>query len=359
MTTRRARSGGTLLAVLLTIIVLSAMGAALAQRSLAHVETARTLARADAARGAADAALVAAWQGWDGARHALDSVGAVTTAVQSADSAVVELRVFHGDARLWWITTTAWASGGAGARLIARSSALAVWSRVTAPVPQAAVTGAGTVALGAGARLLADGATPPGWSCPGDTGRDAVVLQPAGSVSAPSGTIVGPVRIAGGPGPDVAALWAADAPGLAILADVVLPTDTLLTVAPGLSDSTCASVGWGEPDRSNASAVCQRRFAVVHARMGLTLRGRGQGVLVADGPLVLDDGAFFAGLVVARGNVRLRGTARLIGGLLMAGGTLTLDDSARVDGVSCVRSAVLQAGALLTEVPAQAWYTLR
>ena len=359
MTTGRRRHGGTLLAVLLTIIILSAMGAALAQRALAHVESARTLARADAARGAADAALVAAWQGWDGARHSFDSVGAVTTAVQSADSAVVEVRVFHGDARLWWITTTAWAPDGAAARFISRSSALAVWSRVTAPVPQAAVTGAGSVTLAPQARLLADGASPPGWNCAVGTGFDALLLRPPASVSAPSGTIIGPVRNPGGAGPDVAALWAADAPALTALADVVLPTDTLLSVDPGLSDSTCASSGWGEPDRSSATAVCQRRFAVVHARLGLTLRGRGQGVLLADGPLVLDDGAHFAGLVVARGNVRLRGSARLSGGLVMAGGKLTLDDSARVDGAACVRSAVLHAGTLLTEVPAQAWYTLR
>lgn len=354
-----AHRGGTLLAVLLTLVVLSAMGAALAQRALTHVEAARVVARTDVARAAADAALVAAWQGWDGARHALDSVGSVSTAIAPGDSAVVELRVVHPDARLWWITATAWTPGGASARFVSRASALAVWSRLDVPAPQAAVSGAGRVLLAPGATIVANGAPPSGWSCPATVGFDALVLASPGTVSASAGGIVGPVRGPPAPSPDLAALWLAEAPVLAVLADVRLSVDTVLRVLPGASDSTCATAGWGEPDRADPTAPCQRRFALVHAQAGLTLGGRAQGVLLIDGPLVLDDSAQFAGVVVARGNVRFRTGARLSGALVMAGGTLTLDNSVRLEGAACVISAAIRGGMLLTEVPAQAWYTLR
>ncbi len=356
---RPIRVGATLLAVLLTTVVLVAMGAALAQRALAHVESLRTTARSDAARAAADAALVAAWRGWDGVRHASDSVGQVMTSVASADSAMVEVATIHGDARLWWMVATAWTSGGAVNRLVSRSSAMALWLRAGAPEPLAAVTGAGVLVASPTAQVQAMGSPPPGWACSPTTGFDAVVLSAPALMHAAAGVVSGSVRYSPPPGPDIGALWIADAATIAAAADVQLPVDTVLQVSPGTDSTDCGRAGWGEPVRNAPGAPCMGRFAVVHAGAALTLRGRGQGVIVADGPLVLDDSALFAGLVVARSTVRLHPGSRLTGALVMAGSTLSLDDGAVVEGARCVFRAALRGGTLLTEVPGQAWYRLR
>ena len=356
---RRPRTGATLLAVILTMVVLAAMGAALAKRALAHVESVRSTARSDAARAAADAALVTAWRSWDGVRHASDSVGQVVTTVSAADSAMVELAVIHGDARLWWMVASAWTTGGAGSRVVSRSSAMALWLRAGAAEPQAAVTGVGVLTAAPTARVVALGSAPAGWSCSPTTGFDAVVFSAPAQLTAPSGVVIGSVLSSPPPGADIAALWLADAGTIAASADVQLPLDTVVDAAPGTDSTDCGRAGWGEPVRSSPGAPCVARFAVVYARAGLTLRGRGQGVIVADGPLVLDDSALFAGLVVARSTVRLHPGARLTGALVMAGSMLTLDDGAAVEGAKCVLRAALRGGTLLTEVPGQAWYRLR
>lgn len=354
-----SRTGSTLLAVMLALVLLATMGAALAQRALAHVESSRTTARSDVARAAAQAAVVETWRAWDGVRHASDSVGEVVTTLASADSAVVEVTTYHGDARLWWIAASAWTPGGAGTRLVTRASALAVWLRIGAPAPQAAVAGVGVLTAAPSARIVAAGAAPAGWNCPSSVGFDAVVLRVPARVLAPVGVIVGPLVSPPISGLDISALWIAEAATIAAAADVQLPRDTVLDLAPGTDSTDCSRAGWGEPLRQNPLAPCLRRFATVYAAGQLTLRGRGQGVLLVDGPLVLDDSALFAGLVIARGTVRLGVGARVSGALVLDGTALTLDAGSVVDGAGCVLRAALRGGTLLTEVPAQAWYTLR
>ncbi len=355
------RRGGTLLAVMLTVIVLAAMGAALAQRAVAHVEVARAHARTDAARAAADGAIVAAWHGWDGVQRGNDAVGAVATQLASADSAAVVVSIVHPSARLWWVSAAAWTPGGAGGRLVARSSGMALWIRVAAPVPLAAISGAGEVDLAPLARLVGPALPPSGWNCPLAPALEAIVFAPPATLRSPPGAVVGGIALPSSSLTDVPAAWAAERSVIAGQADVVLPGDTTLET-PTLADSTLCASGWGSPDRTGRGPPCPRRFVVAHARGALTLRGVGQGVLQVDGPLVLDDGARLTGLVIARGPVTLRGSARLTGALVLVGGAgsrVSLLDSARVEGSGCAVAGALAGGTLLTEVPAHAWYRLR
>jgi hypothetical protein len=340
------RPGHALLSVLLALLILGALGASLAARARTHAESARALAGGDVARDAADRALAEAWQQWDGAARAADAVGALRRRTVLADTTLVEVTTWHPAPRLWWISAVALAPGGR-LRVASRASGLGAWLVVGAALPTVAVTAAGDVRLSAGAALVPDaGACPQPVAAGLSLGAGAAWQAPPGAV--PAG--------ATGGADVVLAAWAAEVPAIAQRATVALPADTALAPLP-LADSTGCLGGWGEP---RGGSPCAAHWPVVHARGRLTLTGgRAQGVVLADGPLVLDGNTEFAGIVLARGGVTLRGASRLRG-LVIALGSLpvTLTDQARVEASGCAAWAALAGGTLLTELPGQGWYQL-
>ena len=359
----RKDRGGTLLAVLLALSLLTMLGAALAARALAHVEAGRALARGDVARAAADAALVATWRSWDGAARSLDTVGQATKRTLLGDSAVVEVQVLRTAPRLWWLSAAAWTSGASAGRAVSRASALALWLAVGGPMPRAAVSGAGDLSVASSA-LLAGDVDPPGWGCTPLPPLDAAELTITGHATVAPGAVRGAIGARTGTGPDVPAQWELESPVITSHADLVLPSDTVVTPVPVADTVTCQRVGWGEPDRLLSSTPCRRRFVVVHALGALTLRGgRAQGVLLVDGPLTLEAGVQVAGLVLARGGVRLREGSRISGAVVLRpsgtnGWPVAIADSSAILGSSCVVRAALAGGNLLAELPGQAWYWL-
>lgn len=359
----RQRGGGTLLLVLLLTIVLAALSAAVAARAITHAEAARAREGADAARANADAGVVDAWQGWDGADRAADSIGTITRLIVPGRSSVAEVRIARVSSRLWWIASEAWAAGGLAMRPVSRATGFAVWLAVGAPVPSAAIVGAGVVTADSAARILGIPTSPAGWRCPSSPAIDALRLATPGLLQAPPGVVVGTVQGPAAAGPDEPSLWDAEWAGIAARADVLLASDTTLAPAPGLDPATC-SVGWGEPSRADSTAPCHRRFAVVHAPQGLTLRGgRGQGVLLVHGTLTLEAGAEFGGLVVVRGPLRLRGGARVVGAVVLlpdtgASPTASLADSSAIWASPCAVAGALLGGTLVREVPRQGWFGL-
>ena len=76
---------------------------------------------------------------------------------------------------------------------------------------------------------------------------------------------------------------------------------------------------WGEP---RGDGPCAKYLPVIHARGDLYLQhGRGQGVLVVDGDLVVEGGVRFHGLVVVLGSLVTRGEGnRFVGRVLARGG---------------------------------------
>jgi hypothetical protein len=72
-----------------------------------------------------------------------------------------------------------------------------------------------------------------------------------------------------------------------------------------------APANWGEPA---GTGPCSSHAPVVYAPHGLVITGgTGQGLLVVDGDITLEDGARFYGAVLASGHLLLRDSARIVG----------------------------------------------
>ena len=350
-----------MLAVLLLVLVLAATSAGVAARAIAHSEAVRGRSGGDAARAGADATVAAIWANWDPVARAADSVGTSTRMLATGDSVVIEAHVSRTSPRLWWVTAQSWSLGASASRLVPRATGFALWLAAGAAIPSAAVSGDATVTVDSLATIRGGRTTPPGWSCVGDAPLDALALGPAAPPPIVLGALRGTISGPGGIGASTAADWEAEWNRMTAVASHRFPRDTVVTPMPDSSASGCS--GWGEPDRSVRGAACIRRFAIVHASGALTLTGgRGQGVLLVEGPLTLD-GTAFTGLILAHASVRLTGGARLLGGVVIAGPqrspvTFGVADSSLIAASSCAMAASLVGGALFREVPSQAWYWL-
>jgi hypothetical protein len=148
-------------------------------------------------------------------------------------------------------------------------------------------------------------------------------IGPIAGVVAPDTTRVSGVSgISGTPpvAPDstAAARWTAlDA---ALTADIMLPAGAIVTPMPVVTGAACdtaALTNWGDP----AGGACGTWLPVIRAAGDVTLRGgTGQGILIADGDVVLENGAQFSGLVMPRDDI-VGGT----GGGTVLGAVIALD----------------------------------
>jgi hypothetical protein len=84
----------------------------------------------------------------------------------------------------------------------------------------------------------------------------------------------------------------------ALVHDVVVPAGAILTPSPVVNAGICdtlAPLSWGDP----GGGACGAHFPVVRALGDVTVRGgTGQGILIAAGDVIFEQGALFAGLVV-------------------------------------------------------------
>lgn len=90
---------------------------------------------------------------------------------------------------------------------------------------------------------------------------------------------------------------------------------------------------WGSP--TDPDGPCGNRRVALYAPGDLVLDGgEGQGLLLVEGSLTLEEGAVFAGLVVVGDTLRL-GPGTRITGLIRSGGPAVLRSGARVRGRAC------------------------
>ena len=105
----------------------------------------------------------------------------------------------------------------------------------------------------------------------------------------------------------------------ALVADIVLPAGAIVTPAPIVTAGVCDTLqatNWGDP----ASGRCSTHLPVIRALGDLTVRGGvGQGILIADGDVVFENGAWFAGLVMAKDDFVTASGGGSVLGAVMAG----------------------------------------
>ena len=296
------RNGFALLSVLLVLVVVGSGLAAFAASSHAAARVADTRARVLEARAAATGAVHAALGTWPTAEVA---------ALAPGDTLTLAAGVMPGGAR-YAATVERLAPSLAlvrGYGAVRRGVALAEWRvgrlvalgdhRDLAASVLAAVSAVGPLTVSAGAHVSADG--PAG-----------VRLDSAAIGSVLEGTISGtpPVDPSGFDG-------ATPFRGLAPAADRV--EAGALAPAPrvdgeGACDETAAG-NWGDP----AGGACGGYAPIIRAPADLVVEGGvGQGVLIAEGDLVLGPGAVFRGLVLALGDVHVAAGATLQGALIAA-----------------------------------------
>jgi hypothetical protein len=103
-------------------------------------------------------------------------------------------------------------------------------------------------------------------------------------------------------------------------ADIALPPGAIVTPAPIVSAGVCDTLqaaNWGD---SGGSGPCAFHFPVVRALGDLTVRGgSGQGIIVAAGDVTFEQGARFAGIVVAQDDFVTGAGGGVVIGAVIAG----------------------------------------
>lgn len=127
------------------------------------------------------------------------------------------------------------------------------------------------------------------------------------------------------------------------------PSLTPAPVSDGVRCDTAAAGNWG-----SGAGPCAHYWPLLHAPADLTLAGGyGQGILIADGDLVLDGGIQWRGLVLARGEVIVR-DARIEGVVVAA--RLNLEaGSASLDRCALASALVASAPIRAAHPPARSW----
>ncbi|HXM39553.1 MAG TPA: hypothetical protein VN908_12940 [Gemmatimonadales bacterium] len=177
---------------------------------------------------------------------------------------------------------------------------------------QAALTVGGPVVFGGGNVFVKGQDTPPpaanGWGTCGTPVPTiaGVRAKNAGDVANSSGQVSGSPNVLITPSMDSSTFsqfGATNYAALAATANVVLGPGTYAP-APAVVGAVCNTnvmTNWG--DGNNRGAPCGSYFPIIHITGNATLSGgQGQGILLADGNLVLSGSFTFYGLVLTRGS---------------------------------------------------------
>jgi hypothetical protein len=157
-------------------------------------------------------------------------------------------------------------------------------------------------------------------------------------------------------------------------ADIVLPSSSpynsvqpSLTAAAPQRCNTGDELNWGEPNRGVGSvAQCYNYFPIIYAsgsQLQLTGGGRGQGLLLIEGDLVIAGGFEFTGLIVAKGGIKVTGNGNKITGALLAQ-DVVIDDQNSISGnstlqfSSCALDKAINGSAFAEPLAYRSWVQL-
>lgn len=375
------RRGVALLASLVAILLLAILAAGAMHLGRGDFQRARDEAVMRQAGNAADAGAWDVLRRWPLLPHESMPVGATwgPDTLQLAGATAVS-RTIRASRTTWWVVSAA-SAGDSLARTLARRS-VAVALRLAIPdiATSAAIVVRDSLTVAGGARIVgADTTLGGGGASCAATSPGAGVAMPdttrlcdgscgAGSTS---GRIAGLPALLADPTAGASARYSTFGPedwgSLTRHATVVLPPGSIITPAPAVTGGACdraRSDNWGAP---GGSGPCASYAPLIWATGDVELRGgAGQGVLLVDGDLTLSAGATFAGVVIARDDVRTQGVGGTLLGAVLAGDARVaagdhsrLEGSALVQRSTCAVELALEWSARIVPVRQRSWSALR
>lgn len=148
---------------------------------------------------------------------------------------------------------------------------------------------------------------------------------------------------------------------LIAMADITIPNNDINGgIGAQINGSQCDHTpwkNWGAPE--DPSSPCFGYFPIIHAPGELRIRdgtGVGQGILLVDGELEIEDSFTFYGIVIVKGELEFEDNVTIYGGVI-AGDELELEDGARVQYSQCAANrALVNSGlAVVKPLPTGAW----
>lgn len=336
---RAERRGFAIVATVFALVIVAALVTGAFFAAEQELRVARNGRDAQRALSAAEAALSLTVAGWDGARLNGLAVGdsAVVAVAPPQGTGAAGATVVRLNEQLFLVRATGQSPGEVARRTL---------GLVVRLVPPPASFRAAVTVLVAPAPEVSDfidgvDRDPSGWSCealPGDTLPGVVV--DSGSMDwdalvALAQTIYEPAEL---PGP-------------------------IVDVAPMGDAATCdetARSNWGEPGRPATVAGCATYFPTVYANGDLTLAGgRGQGLLLVEGDLVLGGGFEFDGAIIVRGSFSFVGSGASVRGGVVASSLRAGPDVApggvSIGYSSCALRRALGPGSRVQPLERRAW----
>ena len=361
---RRPRGFALVAALLLTLVLALAVlsGDIMMQSARATPLSTRQASRVDAA---AASALGRALDAWPSSARAL-AIGQSATLAYAVGGTSVTVVVTREADRAYRLDATAQGPNAAVTRTL-RADALHLapyWPEPVVATGAVTISGGTISAADTLAGLAADCETwngNPAWRTAGGTMPPNFYTNQAPALRVPDSTKITQVPPPTVKGNGVAPVGLDPSVTAAVLtqlgdytvdelvnaANVVLPPGSSvsptsyahLTTTAGRADTSCT--GWGSPvnggvtsggyDGALGGDLCAQYRPVVYAQGAVTMAGgTAQGVLVADGPVVLSGGRFYGLIIVRRGTLTLNGATVYgqvllldpAGGLTMTAGTI-------------------------------------
>ena len=238
--------------------------------------------------------------------------------------------------------------------------------------PRVAATVADHATLSGLARVSGADSTVADWECP-PPGPDLPALRIADTGVLDTVACTASPCVSGTP-PVLADSMAADSrtyeqfgtftrDQIAALGTTLPASAEILDPAPSLDAlSRCDladPVNLGDPLRTlGTNSPCAHVFPVRYAPASLHLSGgAGQGTLVVDGNLLMDNGVRFFGVLLVRGELRLTGAARFTG--VAFASHLTMDGDAGIQLSRCAATRAFLALGTPVQPPGLAWTDMR
>ena len=143
-------------------------------------------------------------------------------------------------------------------------------------------------------------------------------------------------------------------------------SQTLSGIAPQVVSGACNinnNLNWGDPRRLDPSGPCESYFPIIFFEGRTSIvhitTGKGQGIMLVDGDLIVDGGFEWYGPVIVRGHITTQGTGgHFNGGVMAADVDLeqnTVLGDALIQYSSCAINEALVGSGVAKRVPGRAW----